>query len=305
MQRFELTVLGSNSAMAAHGRHPSAQVLNLREHLFLIDCGEGTQMRMDDFAIRRSRIEHIFISHLHGDHVFGLVGLLMSYGLMGRSEPLHVYSPPGLRRVIEVQLQATDSELSYALHFHETEPERHACIFQNQDAEVYTLPLKHGIPCNGYLFREKPAPRRMLKEAIARWQIPVEQIPSIKLGGDLTLPDGNIVANAELTADPLPVRSFAYCSDTLYDEALVPLLSGVDLLYHEATYCQSEQEQARKYFHSTALQAANIALQAGAKSLLLGHFSSRYGDLSPLLDEARSIFPNSHLATEGKTFVVR
>lgn len=302
--RFHVTILGSNSAIPAHGRHPSAQVLNVREHHFLIDCGEGTQMRMDDFKIRKSRIDRIFISHLHGDHTYGLIGLLLTFNLHQRTTPLHVYSPSGLEEIIRFQLDRTDSALNYPLHFHVTKPDKSELIWENKDVEVYTLPLKHGIPCNGYLFREKPTLRRIRREAIEQWNIPTDQIADIKAGADFVTEAGETIANTELTHDPLPLRSYAYCSDTMYHEPLVPLLQGVDMLYHEATYTHSELGHAQRNYHSTALQAATIAEKAGVKSLLIGHFSSRYGDLDPLLWEARSLFENTHLAVEGKVFFV-
>lgn len=302
--RFEVTILGSNSAIPSHGRYPSAQALNVRDHHFLIDCGEGTQMRMELFKVKKTRIEHIFISHLHGDHVFGLIGLLMTYGLHQRTVPLHIYGPMGLEPLIRQQLSITQSELTYSLHFHTTHPDRSELILDNNEVSVHTLPLLHGVPCNGYLFREKRAPRKILREAIERWQVPVEWIVRLKQGENYLTPAGNTIPNTELTADPPPPRSYAYCSDTMYYEALIPHLEGVDTLYHEATYTHDFIANAQRNFHSTALQAATIAQKAGVRLLLIGHFSSRYGDLDPLLMEARTVFQNAHLAVEGKLFYI-
>lgn len=302
--RFEVTILGSNSAIPAHGRHPSAQVLNIRDHHFLIDCGEGTQMRMDTFKIKKTRIEHIFISHLHGDHVFGLIGLMMTYGLHRRTAPLHIYAPKGIEELVRHQLQTTYSETSYPIHFHITDTEKSELVFENNEVAVYTLPLRHGVPCNGYLFKEKRAPRKILPQALEQWQVPNDWIARIKYGADYITPQGNTVPNHELTCAPPAPRSFAYCSDTMYHEPLIPLLEGVDTLYHEATYLHNALDNAIRNHHSTALQAAQIAQKAGAKLLLIGHFSSRYGDLDPLLAEARTVFANTHLAVEGKVFFV-
>ena len=295
--KFELTILGANSAMPAYNRHLSAQVLNVGEELFLIDCGEGTQMRMMDFNIKKHKINRIFISHLHGDHIFGLVGLLMTYGLNGRTAPLHIYSPEGLKPIIDIQI---GDETSYPLHFHSTNPEESVLLFENKAVEVYSIPLLHRVPCHGFLFVQKPRPANMRKEKIQAYKIPFQQIPAIKEGADFTSADGTIIPNAELTIPAPPPCKFAYCSDTMYNEAMLPLIEGVDLLYHEATYMHDLLEQANKTMHSTAQQAASIAKQAQVKQLVLGHFSSRYNDLEPLLEEAKAVFEHSFLAEEGR-----
>lgn len=303
--RFEVTILGVNAAMPANGRHLTAQVLNVRENLFLIDCGEGTQMRLSACNVRRrGRIEHIFISHLHGDHIFGLMGLLTSFSLNGRQKPLHIYGPKGLKEFIDVQLRISQSYMAYTLHVHVTNPEVHELIFENDDVWVYTIPLKHRIPTNGYLFREKERPRRILPEMIERYQLKVPQIRAIKAGQDFITDTGERIPHEQLTIAPPHPRSYAFCSDTAYHQPIVPIIQGVDLLYHEATFLHRAKARAAATFHSTAVQAAQIAQQAQVKRLLLGHYSSRYKDLDPLLHEAKSVFPNSLLAYENHVYRV-
>ncbi len=301
---FELTILGSNSAIPAHQRHPSAQVLDVSENSYLIDCGEGTQMRMQTFQVRSGRIRQIFISHLHGDHIFGLIGLLTSYSLGGRTEPLQVFSPPGLRQVIEVQLAASQTQLKYELKFIELDTTLSQVIFEDARVSVTTIPLEHRIPTTGYLFREHPRLPNMRSEAIEEFQIPYQDIPAIKAGGDFRTTDGRVIPHQELVLPAAPPRSFAYCSDTVYLERLIPLLTGVDLLYHETTFMDELAEQAALTKHTTVRQAAHLAQAAGVGCLVMGHYSSRYRDLRPLLDEARAVFPASELGQEGRTYAV-
>jgi ribonuclease Z len=296
---FSITVLGSNSAIPAHGRYPSAQVLNIREHHFLIDCGEGTQMRMNEYRIKRSKINQIFISHLHGDHVYGLVGLLTSYNLMGRETALDVYSPPGLEEVMDKTLEMSGTEISYPLHFHVLDTSNERKIFENNDLKVYSFPLEHRVPTCGFRFEEKPAPLNIIPEKIAEFNIPFTSIPGIKDGNDLSLSDGTIIPNNELTLPPTPPRKFAYCSDTSYTPSIVSHIKGVDLLYHEATFLKDLSDHSQLAKHSTAEQAATIAKMAEVKKLMLGHYSSRYKNLQPLLEEAKSVFSNTILGTEG------
>jgi ribonuclease Z len=298
---FELTILGANAAMPAHGRHLSAQVLDIGEELFLIDCGEGTQIRMMDLKIKKHKINQIFISHLHGDHIFGLIGLLMTFELNGRMAPLHIYSPAGLKEVIDIQL---NHEPVYPLHFHVTNPEESVLLFESKLVEVYSIPLVHRVPCHGFLFVEKPRPANMRKEKIHEYNIPFSQMPAIKAGADYTTSEGLVVPNSEITIGPLPSCKFAYCSDTMYSEDIIPIIRGVDLLYHEATFMHDLLGQANKTMHSTALQAASIAKQAKVKKLILGHFSSRYANLEPLLEEAKTVFENTNLAVEGEKILV-
>lgn len=301
--RFELTVLGSNSALPAYGRFPTAQVLAVRERCYLIDCGEGAQMRMAEFGIRQGRIGQVFISHLHGDHIFGLIGWLASLALCSREEPLDIFAPAGLEEIIRVQLKYTGG-LPFPLAFHTIGPGRHALIFEDSAVSVYSLPLAHRIPASGFLFRERERPRNIRPECIDTFRIPYQAIPEIKAGADYRMEDGRVIPNAELTLGPPPPRSYAYCSDTAYHEALIPLVRGVDLLYHESTFCDEQAAHAAETGHSTARQAATIALKAGVGRLILGHYSSRYKNLEPFLEEARSVFPATELGLDGARFEV-
>ena len=302
--RFELTILGCNSAKAANGRHPTAQVLNIQDQLFLIDCGEGTQMQMDKYHIRRGRINQIFISHLHGDHIFGLPGLLTSYSLNGRTEPMTIFSPKGLEELLKITFLNSGSRLTYPIDFVEVDTTNSSQIFTNEILEVFTIPLKHRIPTSGYLFREKARPRNMIAEQIQVHEIPFTQINAIKAGADYIKADGMVIPNAQLTIDPPNPKSYAFCSDTMYQESVIPIIQGVDLLYHEATYLHEKVERAKTTMHSTALQAAQIAQQAQVGQLLMGHFSSRYADTRPLQKEARTVFENSLVAEEGLIYEV-
>ncbi|MEM8907198.1 MAG: ribonuclease Z [Bacteroidota bacterium] len=302
--RFELTILGCNAAIPAYDRHPSAQVLNVHEQLFLIDCGEGTQIQMNRYRIRRSRIQQIFISHLHGDHIFGLIGLLTSYSLSGRTEPLTIFSPAGLEEIIQVQLQHTGGVLAYPLNFELVDCATYTLIFANKTLEVYAFPLRHRIPTSGYLFREKPRLLNIIPEQIQKYQIPIADIPKIKAGEDYVNEAGRVIANAELTLAPAIPRSYAYCSDTIYDESLVSILREVDLLYHETTFCHDKVEQAIQTMHTTAKQAAQLAQKAGVGRLITGHYSSRYPDLTVILTEAQAVFERTVLGLEGKSYPV-
>ncbi len=301
--RFELTILGSNSATFAFGRHLTAQLLNIREQLFLIDCGEGTQMQMNALRIKAGRIQHIFISHLHGDHVFGLIGLINTYSLSGRTLPLYLYGAPDLRELIEVQLRITGARaLPFELHFIATQAETPALIFENSALTVHTLPLQHRIAAHGFLFREKMGQRRLCRAALEAHGVGLNLYNDIKTGADFLNSAGETIPNALLTYPPARARAYAFCSDTAFLPPLVDLLGDVDLLYHEATFAERHAEQAARTQHSTAMQAAEIARRANVGQLILGHFSSRYDDLTPLLQEAQSIFPRTDLAREGETF---
>lgn len=300
--KFSLTILGCNSAIPAHGRFPSSQVLNIRGNLLLIDCGEGTQMRMAEFQVKRSRIEQIFISHLHGDHIFGLAGLLTSYSLLKRTTPLTVFAPAGLEEIIDLQFRLSQTVPTYPLHFHTIDTEKHQRILDHPDFRVYTIPLKHRIPTAGFLFREKEQERSMIPEMIGKYNIPFQRIPALKKGEDLELPDGRVIPNETLTNPPPRPRSYAYCSDTAYTDSILPIIRGVDLLYHETTFDASMEEYARITLHSTTTQAARVADQAGVGKLITGHYSTRYKDLHPLLEEARSVFPATELGYDGAVF---
>lgn len=302
---FEVTILGSNSALPAHGRHPTSQVLHVHDSLYLIDCGEGAQIRLEKYKVKHGKIEEIFISHLHGDHFFGLVGLLTSYHLNHREKPLTIFCPKGLDEIINVQLKYSDTHLRYPLRFEFFEPKNGAVLFENDFLQVETVQLVHRIPCAGFVFREKPSAQKNIKaEAIAKYQLSIPQIQQIKKGHDLALADGSIVKNAELTQKTHHPRSYAYCTDTLYQESIIPHIEGVDLLYHEATFDQSHEARAKETFHSTTKQAALIAEKAKVKKLLIGHFSARYRTLDDLLNETKTFFPNTELALEGKKFEI-
>ncbi|MDB4505826.1 ribonuclease Z [Saprospiraceae bacterium] len=303
--KFELTILGCNSAIPANNRFPTAQVLNVRGQLYLIDCGEGTQIRLRDNRIRGSRINQIFISHLHGDHIFGLIGVLSSYGLNGRKERLHIYCPPHLDEIINIQLKYTGHPLPYPIEFHITDPEKNQLIFEDKVVEVYTIPLTHRIPTQGFLFIEKRQSDSMIPQKIKAYNIPFKEIQSIKDGNDWVNSNGETVTHSELTTPAPKSRSYAFCSDTMYNESIVSIIEGADLLYHESTFLHSELEFAIKTKHSTSLQAATIAQKAKVGKLILGHYSSRYVELDKLLDEAKSVFPNTELGLEGKRFEVK
>jgi len=300
--RFEVTTLGTGAALPARGRFPSAQLLNIHERLHLVDCGEGTQERLRQAEVNFNRIGNIFISHMHGDHYLGLMGLLSSMHLNGRTNELNVYGPPELREVIDVQLRASQTYLRYPLKVHALAHETGICVFADPYVEVLSLKLKHRIPTTGFLFREKQVQRRLRKDRLD--VIPHFARVRVKNGEDLMLPDGSTVPNNELTLDPPIPRSYAYCSDTAYAPELVDHLRGVDLLYHEATFADAMSDRAKETCHSTAKQAALIAKAANVGTLLLGHFSSRYKDNRVLLDEALPIFPKTVLAAEGRTFLI-
>lgn len=295
---FSFTSLGVSAAQPAYGRHLAAHVLCIEPELFLIDCGEGTQLQLNAFGVKRHRFRHIFISHLHGDHFFGLIGLLTSMGMNDRREPLSIHAPADLEEMITLQLRLTGSVLPFDISFHPLTFGGMRCIVETERLEVCSFPLDHRTPACGFLFREKPLPLNIIPEKIAEYGLTFEQIRAVKSGSDLELPAG-MIPNRELTLPPYKPRSFAYCSDTAYSEAIVPYIRGVDLLYHESTFMDRDAELAALTWHSTAVQAARIALQAEAGQLVIGHFSARYYELQELLDEAREVFPRTILAEEG------
>lgn len=304
MLPFSLTILGSSSATPTSERNPTSHLLSHGEKLFLIDCGEGTQVALRRKHIHFQRIKHVFISHLHGDHFYGLIGLISSMHLLGRTKTLHVYGPPQLMEIIDLQLHASLTTLVYQLQFHPTQAERQEVIFEDELMIVSSFPVLHRIPTTGFLFQEKTGGRRIRKEMIDLLKIPFHLINPIKAGADFACPDGRMVKNQELTFDPLPARSYAFCADTAYFEEIIPVVRSVDLLYHETTFMNNRIANATDKFHSTTGQAATIALKSGAKKLLIGHYSARYDELQPLLDEACAIFPNSWLAQDGCVFEI-
>ena len=303
--KFELTILGSGSAVPTMNRNSAAQVLNVLERYFLIDCAEGTQHQLRRFHVPYNKINRIFISHLHGDHYFGLVGLLSTLSLQGRKGEMHVYADGRLEEIIGFQLGRVNSRLNFPVVFHAL-PREAGVIYEDKVVEVRAFPLRHkaDMPTCGFVFREKERERTVRKDMAAAWKVPVAFMQYLKQGADFVAPDGEVVANERLTVAPPPARSYAYVSDTMYREELAEQVAGVDLLYHEATYANDNADRADLYYHSTACQAATVALKAQAKKLVLGHFSARYEDEKMILEEARSIFPNTYLANEMEVFDV-
>jgi ribonuclease Z len=292
-----LTILGNNSAVPAFGRNPTAQVLQTQDEKFLIDCGEGTQLQLSLYKIKRSRINHIFISHLHGDHYFGLIGLLSSMGLMGRTADMYLYAPAPLKQIIELQLQAADSKLPFVLHFKALEEE--GLILDGKKITVECFQTYHRIACWGFIFREKKNPRSIDPVRVLSYEIPAAFYESLQKGADYINKKGTIIPNEEVTLPTSTPKSYAYCADTMYDERLADKVKFVDLLYHETTYLKDLQERAEARFHSTTVQAATVALEARAKKLIIGHFSSKYEELDMFLAETAAIFPNTELALQG------
>ncbi len=302
---FKVTILGSSGAMPAYGRHPASQLVEIQSRHFLVDCGEATQMQLMRLQVNFHRINHIFISHLHGDHYLGLMGLIFTMHLQRRVNDLHVYSHRGLDEIITTQFRYSRSAPSFKIIFHLLEKGQREIIYDDNAITVETIPLSHKIRCSGFLFREKVKPRRIDKSKIPPGLL-IQQLAGLKQGRDVTDESGAILyANEALTLPPRKSRSYAYCSDTVYDEGLVSQLSNVDLLYHEATFMTDEEEKARDTKHSTARQAAMIAQLAGVEKLLVGHFSARYRDLTPILEEAKAVFPNVALAIEGEEFLIQ
>jgi ribonuclease Z len=301
---FHLTILGTSSALPTSDRYPTAHVLNVHERLFLIDCGEGTQMQMRRYKIRFGRLGHIFISHLHGDHMFGLYGLLSTLNLMGRKEPISIFGPVDLERLLNQHFADFDIHLNFKINFTGISGNKPQVILETKRITVTAFPLMHRVPTYGYLFREKEADLKILKDKIQEYNISIKDIAAIKKGGDLAMPDGKIVSNSILTIPSPAPKSYAFCSDTKYFKKLSSFVSGVDLLYHEATFDKSKTELAHQVGHSTASEAATVALEAGVKKLLIGHFSARYRDASELEAEAREIFPATEAGKEGTSYEV-
>lgn len=304
MSHFSLTVLGSSGALPANGRHTSSQLLSIHNQLFLVDCGEGCQHQLRRYDIGIHKISHIFISHLHGDHYLGLMGLLFSMHLLRREHDLHLYSFRGLDEIILAQLKHARSALHFTLVFHPLSDEGTARLFESDSVTVDAFPLDHKIPTCGFLFREKQ-PLRSLDKSKSLADVPVAYLPRLKQGEDVTDErTGTVFRSRDYTLPPRPPRSYAYCSDTQPSSEVANRISGVNLVYHEATFMEEDKAKARETRHSTAAEAASIARQAGAGKLLLGHFSARYKDLDALLQEAARIFPNTALAVEGQTFEI-
>ncbi|MDQ3048525.1 MAG: ribonuclease Z [Bacteroidota bacterium] len=302
MQNFELTILGCSSATPTSNRNPTAQLLNIAERFFLIDCGEATQIQLRRFKLKFQRINHIFISHLHGDHYLGLVGLLSSMHLLGRTIDLHLFCPPELKEIIDVQYKHSQTYLNYKIIYHPHNYVNDDLIFEDEKVQVRTIVLNHRIPCCGFVFSEKEPLPSISKEALRDYRIPVEDILPIKNGADFEY-KGDIIPNETLVTR-YKARKYAYVSDTCYDERILPFIQDADLLYHEATFLHEMLPRAKETYHTTALQAGQMAAKANAGKMIIGHFSARYKDLQPLLDEARIHFPETILAVEGESTVI-
>ena len=299
MEKFELHILGCGSALPTTRHFATSQVVNLRDKLFMIDCGEGALMQLRKSRLKFSRLNHIFISHLHGDHCFGLMGLISTFGLLGRTSELHIHSPKGLEELLTPMLNFFCHTLAYKVIFHEFDTRQTSVVYEDRSMTVTTIPLQHRIPCCGFLFAEKARPNHIIRDMVDFYKVPVYELNRIKNGSDYVTPEGEVIANTRLTRPSDPPRKYAYCSDTIFRPEIVEQLSGVDLLFHEATFAESELARAKETYHTTAAQAARIALEAGVRQLVIGHFSARYEDESILLKEASAVFPNTILAKEN------
>lgn len=316
---FKVTILGSSSALPTAGKHHSAHALNVHEQFYLIDCGEGTQTRLGECGINPSKINSIFITHLHGDHLYGLFPLISTLSLLGRRRPLKIFAPHPLGELIQCMDRFLDGRIGFEIDYRPVDTEENMMIYENSVMEVWTIPLRHRVPAAGFLFREKTPKLNVRKEAIDRYGLSVAQIVAAKRGNDIVPDDGNatrankeygelqageVVPNAAITYTSYVPRSYAYCTDTQYSDKVARLVSGVDLLYHEATFAAADKALARETGHSTTVQAAEVALKAGVGRLLIGHFSGRYKDPALLVAEARAVFPATDEAVEGKTYVI-
>ena len=299
MEKFEVNILGCGSALPTTRHFSSSQVINVREKLFMIDCGEGAQLQLRRSKLKFTRLNHIFISHLHGDHCFGLMGLISTFGLLGRTAALHIYAHEELEKLLAPQLEFFCKGMTYDVVFHAIDPTKATIIYDDRSVSVSTIPLKHRIPTCGFFFQEKKTPNHIIRDMVDFYQIPIFELNRIKNGEDYVTPEGVVIPNCRLTTPSAPPRSYAYCSDTAYQRSIIPQIKGVDLLFHEGTFAQCDAARAKETFHTTASQAAEIARDAEAKQLVIGHFSARYEDESILLKEAQAIFPNTLLAKEN------
>lgn len=303
---LKLTILGCHSATPRLNANPTAQFLEIKNHSFLIDCGEGTQVQLRRYHLKFSKIKHIFISHLHGDHIFGLVGLVSTFRLLNRTQELHVYGPKGIKEIVTLQLKLSNSWTHYPLLFHELTSEKSEVIFEDDSVEVHTIPLNHRIYTNGFLFKEKLGVRKLnMAEILKHNEIEVCDLQNLKNGRDFTLKNGSILSNKSLTLEPSRPLSYAFCSDTCYYPEIIPQIKNVDCLYHETTFLKDKEDLAFQTKHSTAEQAANIAKEAEVKQLIVGHYSGRYKNKDLFLMEAKTVFENCLLAIEGETFIIK
>ncbi len=299
---FAVTILGNNSAVPAFNRHPTSQVVTLDGNNYLVDCGEGTQIQLINYKIRRSKISHIFISHLHGDHYFGLIGLLNSFGLLSHQQELHVFGPSPLKEIIELQLKVADTKLCYDLHIHHISEA--ATLIDTEKLRVKCFRTNHRIECYGFSFEQKKQPRKLNLEKVKEFEIPTNFYDRLKNGEDYTTKDGSLIKNELVTETAEPGKKYVFCADTKYDESLLPHIQDADMIYHETTYLDNLRQRAEDRFHSTTKQAAELALKGNVKKLLIGHFSSKYDTLEEFEAEAREIFSNTELALEGVCFEV-
>lgn len=297
---LSVTILGNNSAVPAFNRHPTSQVVSHDGNNYLVDCGEGTQIQMIKYKIRRGKITHIFISHLHGDHYFGLIGLINSFSLLSHKQEMHIFAPAPLQQIVEMQLKVADNVLSYPLHFHTlTEP---GVLVDDDNIKISCFRTTHRIECYGFCFEEKQNKRKLLIDKVEQYEIPVSFYSSLQAGLDFIMPDGTVVRNYDLTLAPERGKKYAFCADTRYDENIIPHIYGADMIYHETTYLDNMRDKATERFHSTTKQAATIAQKAAVGKLLIGHFSSKYSVLDQFVEEAREVFPETELALEGVTY---
>jgi ribonuclease Z len=303
MTKFQLTILGCNSATFAYNRHHTAQLLNIHDRQYLIDCGEGTQIQLQKYKVKIKRLNHIFISHLHGDHYLGLIGLLFSMHLSHRTEPMYIYAPNGLDEILTTHLRHANTQLNFPIHFRATNPEKSEILLDEDEVLVRSFPLDHRIPCCGFVFEENHTQRRLQIDLLPPAVQPYHLV-ALKNGEDVEI-GGRIFRSEAVTLPPKPNKKYAYCSDTRYNEAILPYIAGANLLYHEATFGSSDEERAAQTFHSTAQQAAIIALKANVNQLVIGHYSSRYEDVTPLLAEAQSVFADTIAAEEGKVIEIQ
>lgn len=304
MQEFSLTILGCSSAIPTSKRNPTSQILKVAGCLFLIDCGEATQIQLRRYKIKFQKIEAIFISHLHGDHYLGLMGLLSSMHLLGRTRKLEIFSPPGIKEIIDVQVHHSKTTFSFPLSFTEVKTPLPDFVYENEKVKIKAIPMNHRVPCYGYVFTEKKLSGHVIREKIEEYGLSPAEIGLLKSGKEVTRENGLLIRPEEIMLPSESPRSYCFCSDTLYDESIISYVQGGNLLYHEATFTEEFMKRAAETYHSTARQAANIAFKAGVKKLIIGHFSARYKDLDPLLKEAKSVFDGTVLAEEGMEYIV-
>lgn len=301
---FAVTILGNNSALPTLDRHPTAQVVTCNDSLLLVDCGEGTQVQIARYKIRRSRLKYIFISHLHGDHYFGLIGLINTLSLLGRQDPLYLFGPPELEQILRLQMECAATTLQFEMQFTPLLPENQGIIVNDKELQVSYFATQHRIPCYGFVFDMQKRKRRIIPEQARAYEIPAAYFSQLAEGADYQRKDGTLVKNDWVTLPPVPGKKYVYCADTKFTEDLLPFVHKADLIYHETTYLHNLAERAAERFHSTSVQAATLAANGEAKRLIIGHFSSKYTELTPFLEECRPVFPNTDLALEGATYLI-